>query len=109
MLVCMDANFRLKNHLVSNFSTDPGAWNGMAYMVPRSPYEAYVLSQADAEDVSYLQFVYPPLLIAKPDQYLCRIPGPREGNYSEHKGTSLHRRQRRNMWKERDDTAQCNG
>lgn len=51
MLVCMDANFRLKNHLVSNLSTDPGLSNGMSYMTPRSPYEAYVLSQADAEDV----------------------------------------------------------
>lgn len=51
MLVCMDANFRLKNHLVSNLSTDPGFSNGMAYMTPRSTYEEYVLSQADAEDV----------------------------------------------------------
>ncbi len=50
-LICMDANFRLKNHLVSNFSVDPGLWNGTAYMTPRGPYEAYVLSQADAEDV----------------------------------------------------------
>lgn len=50
----MDANFRLKNHLVSNFSTDPGLGNGMAYMTPREPYETYVLSQADAEDVSLL-------------------------------------------------------
>ena len=30
----MDANFRLKNNLVSNFSMDPGLWNGMAYMMP---------------------------------------------------------------------------
>ncbi|KJA18008.1 hypothetical protein HYPSUDRAFT_115767, partial [Hypholoma sublateritium FD-334 SS-4] len=52
LLICMDANFRLKNHLVSNFSVDPGLWNGMAYMVPRAPYEEYVLSQADAEDIS---------------------------------------------------------
>ena len=50
-LICMDANFRLKNHLVSNFSADPGLSNGMAYMTLRTPYEAYVLSQADAEDV----------------------------------------------------------
>lgn len=50
----MDANFRLKNNLVSNFSTDPGLSNGMAYMVPRHPYEAYVLSQADAEDVRHI-------------------------------------------------------
>lgn len=49
----MDANFRLKNHLVSNFSADPGLWNGMAYMTLRSPYEEYVLSQADAEDVRH--------------------------------------------------------
>lgn len=54
----MDANFRLKNHLVSNFSTDPGLGNGMAYMTPRKPYEAYVLSQADAEDVSRLALFY---------------------------------------------------
>lgn len=47
----MDANFRLKNNLVSNLSTDPGLGGGMAYMVSREPYEAYVLSQADAEDV----------------------------------------------------------
>lgn len=59
MLICMDANFRLKNHLVSNFSTDPGAWNGMAYMVSRSPYEVYVLSQADAEDVSVFLILSP--------------------------------------------------
>ena len=50
----MDANFRLKNNLVSNLSVDPGLGNGMAYMVPRQPYEAYVLSQADAEDVRIL-------------------------------------------------------
>lgn len=47
----MDANFRLKNHLNSNFSVDPGLWGAAAYMVPRLPYESYVLSQADAEDV----------------------------------------------------------
>ena len=53
----MDANFRLKNHLVSNFSSDPGLWNGMAYMTPRTPYETYVLSQADAKDVSVMVFL----------------------------------------------------
>lgn len=51
MLICMDANFRLKNNLVSNFSQDPGLSNGSAYMVARSPYEEYVLSQADSKDV----------------------------------------------------------
>ena len=51
MLVCMDANFRLKNNLVSNFSQDPGLSNGSAYIVAHSPYEEYVLSQADSKDV----------------------------------------------------------
>lgn len=54
LLVCMDANFRLKNQLVSNFSADPGLGIGMAYMLPRESYEEYVLSQADEEDVSLL-------------------------------------------------------
>ncbi|KJA22732.1 hypothetical protein HYPSUDRAFT_202044 [Hypholoma sublateritium FD-334 SS-4] len=43
---------QLKNNLVSNASTDPGLWNGAAYMTPRSSYENYVLSQADSEDIS---------------------------------------------------------
>ncbi|KJA13135.1 hypothetical protein HYPSUDRAFT_209799 [Hypholoma sublateritium FD-334 SS-4] len=51
-LICMDANFRLKNRLISNLSVDPGLWNGLAYMALRSPYEAYVLSQADEKDIS---------------------------------------------------------
>lgn len=62
-LICMDANFRLKNHLVSNFSIDPGLWNGMAYMTPRAPYEAYVLSQADAEDVCMSKLSLSPTLM----------------------------------------------
>ena len=48
----MDANFRLKNQLVSSFSRDPGLGIGMAYMIARGPYEQYVLSQADEQDVS---------------------------------------------------------
>lgn len=50
-LVCMDANFRLKNQLISNYSVDPGLGIGWAYMLPRLSYEAYVLAQADEEDV----------------------------------------------------------
>jgi hypothetical protein len=49
--ICMDANFRLKNQIVSNYSQDPGLGNGLAYMLPREPYEAYVLSRASDEDV----------------------------------------------------------
>ncbi|KAJ3503690.1 hypothetical protein NLJ89_g8322 [Agrocybe chaxingu] len=51
-IYCMDANFRLKNQLVSNWSTDPGFGNDMSYMAPRGPYEKYVLSQADEDDIS---------------------------------------------------------
>ncbi|KAF9470371.1 hypothetical protein BDN70DRAFT_780429, partial [Pholiota conissans] len=52
LVVCMDANFRLKNQLVSNYSADPGLGIGWAYMVAREPYEAYVLSKADKEAIS---------------------------------------------------------
>ena len=51
MFVCMDANFRLKNQLVSNYSQDPGLGIGLAYMLPRKPYEDYVLNRANDEDV----------------------------------------------------------
>jgi len=52
MIVCMDANFRLKNNLVSNYSQDPGLGVGLAYMLQRKPYETYVLGRANDEDVS---------------------------------------------------------
>lgn len=47
----MDANFRLKNQLVSNYSQDPGLGIGWAFMVPRVPCEQYVLSRASDDDV----------------------------------------------------------
>ncbi|KAF9472815.1 hypothetical protein BDN70DRAFT_818108 [Pholiota conissans] len=52
LLVCLDANFRLKNQLVSNYSADPGLGDGWAYMVGRRLYELYILSQTDQEDIS---------------------------------------------------------
>ncbi|KAF8895002.1 hypothetical protein CPB84DRAFT_1848339 [Gymnopilus junonius] len=52
MIMCMDANFRLKNQLVSNYSQDPGLGVGWAYLVPRQAYESYVLSRASDEDIS---------------------------------------------------------
>jgi hypothetical protein len=52
LFLCMDANFRLKNQLVSNYSQDPGLGIGLAYMVPRKPYEDYILSRVDDADVS---------------------------------------------------------
>ncbi|KAG6913692.1 hypothetical protein DXG01_004881 [Tephrocybe rancida] len=51
-VLCMDANFRLKNQLVSTYSADPGLGTGWAYVVPRQTYEAYVLSQASDQDIS---------------------------------------------------------
>lgn len=52
-VICLDANFRLKNQLVSNYSQDPGLGIGWAYMLPRAEYESYVLSQANDDDVSF--------------------------------------------------------
>ncbi|PPQ99597.1 hypothetical protein CVT26_009183 [Gymnopilus dilepis] len=52
MFICMDANFRLKNQLVSSYSQDPGLGTGWAYMVEREPYEKYVLSQVNDEEIS---------------------------------------------------------
>lgn len=51
----MDANFRLKNQIVSNYSQDPGLGVGMAYMVPLPAYEAYVLGRANEGDVSHIK------------------------------------------------------
>ncbi|KAF9536717.1 hypothetical protein CPC08DRAFT_652023, partial [Agrocybe pediades] len=51
-IICMDANFRLKNQVVSNYSQDPGLGTGWAYLVPRLSYEAYVLSRANDADIS---------------------------------------------------------
>ncbi|KAF9471463.1 hypothetical protein BDN70DRAFT_819963, partial [Pholiota conissans] len=52
LIICLDANFRLKNQLVSNYSSDPGLGTGWAYMVRRGPYERYVLSQVNDQDLS---------------------------------------------------------
>jgi len=56
LFLCMDANFRLKNQMVSNYSQDPGLGTGWAYMVPREGYESYVLSRASDGDVSVVLF-----------------------------------------------------
>ncbi|PPQ76635.1 hypothetical protein CVT26_012761 [Gymnopilus dilepis] len=53
VFLCIDANFRLKNQLVSNYSTDPGLGIGWAYMIAREPYEDYVKSRANDLDVRY--------------------------------------------------------
>ena len=88
----MDANFRLKNHLISNFSADPGLWNGMAYMTPRIPYETYVLSQADTDDVSVYDLCIwqCQILISMEDQYVRGLPSTCKGDDSKYKGTSIY-------------------
>lgn len=54
VLLCMDANFHLKNQLVSSFSHDPGPGIGCAYFVPCASYEQYVLNNTSNADVSRL-------------------------------------------------------
>lgn len=48
----MDANFRLRNQLVGNYSRDPGILTGSAYFVPRHEYHQWIVSKASSEDVS---------------------------------------------------------
>ncbi|KAE9403518.1 hypothetical protein BT96DRAFT_1080167 [Gymnopus androsaceus JB14] len=50
--VTEDANFRLKEQLVSSHSRDPGLVNGLGYFVERTKYEQYVLSRASEADIS---------------------------------------------------------
>ncbi|PPQ76365.1 hypothetical protein CVT24_008805 [Panaeolus cyanescens] len=52
LFACMDANFRLKNQLVSNHDQDPGLGSGMAFMIDRKEYEKYVRGQATNDDIS---------------------------------------------------------
>ncbi|KAE9389225.1 hypothetical protein BT96DRAFT_1003441 [Gymnopus androsaceus JB14] len=50
--VAMDANFRLKEQLVSSHSRDPGLNDGKGYFVRQEPYEKYILLLASEEDIS---------------------------------------------------------
>ncbi|KAG6905641.1 hypothetical protein DXG01_001478 [Tephrocybe rancida] len=50
--VAMDANFHLKQQLVSSHSQDLGFGTGLSYMVKREPYKAYLLSKASQGDIS---------------------------------------------------------
>ncbi|KAF8951577.1 hypothetical protein BDZ97DRAFT_1684109, partial [Flammula alnicola] len=52
VFICMDANFHLKNQLVSNYSQDPGLGIGWVYMVPRKPYESFVLNRTNNSNIS---------------------------------------------------------
>lgn len=52
LMVTEDANFRLKEQLVSSHSRDPGLVDGLGYFVGREKYEEYVISRASEADVS---------------------------------------------------------
>lgn len=51
-----DANFRLKEQLVSSHSRDPGLVDGLGYFVGRAEYEEYVISRASEDDVSAMLY-----------------------------------------------------
>ncbi|PBK67336.1 hypothetical protein ARMSODRAFT_989178 [Armillaria solidipes] len=53
LLICIDANFRLKNQIVSSYSRDPGLGIGWSYFTTREPYEDYVQSQATDADIEF--------------------------------------------------------
>lgn len=53
LMVTEDANFRLKEQLVSSHSRDPGLVDGLGYFVARKKYEEYVLSRASEADVRW--------------------------------------------------------
>ncbi|PBK83329.1 hypothetical protein ARMGADRAFT_1048466 [Armillaria gallica] len=52
LLLCMDANFWLKNQIASSYFHDPGLSIGWGYFVPRKPYNEYVLNHTSDEDIS---------------------------------------------------------
>ncbi|PBK79755.1 hypothetical protein ARMGADRAFT_1040561 [Armillaria gallica] len=52
LLLCMDANFHLKNQMASLYSWDPELGIGWGYFVPREPYDAYVLNHTSDEYIS---------------------------------------------------------
>ncbi|KAK0227744.1 hypothetical protein IW262DRAFT_1445677 [Armillaria fumosa] len=52
LLICIDANFCLKNQIVSSYSRDPGLSIGWSYFTAREPYEDYVRSRAMDADIS---------------------------------------------------------
>ncbi|PBK81134.1 hypothetical protein ARMGADRAFT_1091560 [Armillaria gallica] len=52
LLLCMDANFCLKNQMVSSYSRDPGLGISLGYFIPNDLFEAYVLNHTSDKDIS---------------------------------------------------------
>lgn len=102
----MDANFRLKNQLVSNYSQDPGLGIGWAYMLPREAYEGYVLSRVDDEDVSSVSPL--PLhhsLTGYPDFNMCRSSSSCPGKHQIFTGFAVYWGWWNILWAVGDDLA----
>ena len=82
MFIAIDANFHLKNQLVSNYSQDPGLGIGWAYMLPREDYESYMLSRAKDTDVSGYNLLHCFLnLMSCPDFNIYQPSSSRSGKY----------------------------
>ncbi|KAG2097508.1 uncharacterized protein F5147DRAFT_777956 [Suillus discolor] len=52
LILAMDANFRLKNHLCSSDTADPGLHTGLAYCVPNEEYKSHILKHVSQKDIS---------------------------------------------------------
>ncbi|THU93967.1 hypothetical protein K435DRAFT_669246, partial [Dendrothele bispora CBS 962.96] len=52
MFLAIDANFRLRNRIVSNHYRSPTLGDGWAYMVPSEPYKEHLAKHTNEEDVS---------------------------------------------------------
>lgn len=99
VILCMDANFRLKNQIVSNYSQDPGLGTGWAYMVPRKEYEAYVLSRANEKDVRGGDSLISIFADLRPtDQHLCGISSFGKSQHEIFSGFEVHGSQCSGLW-----------
>ncbi|SJL15740.1 uncharacterized protein ARMOST_19245 [Armillaria ostoyae] len=52
LIICMDANFCLKNQMVSSYSCNPGLRIGLGYFVPQEAFDTFVLNHTSDEDIS---------------------------------------------------------
>ncbi|THU84668.1 hypothetical protein K435DRAFT_687085 [Dendrothele bispora CBS 962.96] len=52
LFIAIDANFRLRNRVVSNEHRSPILGDGFAYIVPSSPYKEHIKQHVDQEDMS---------------------------------------------------------
>ncbi|KAF8993591.1 hypothetical protein BDZ89DRAFT_972725 [Hymenopellis radicata] len=52
LFIALDANFRLRNSIVSTHERDPSLGEGMAYFVPRGPYLSHIRSFVNQEEMS---------------------------------------------------------